>query len=139
MIAYISFKPRARMTRMIDFAVKGAIFDVDDTLLVNKDNASGHGLHEKSRLIAAHEVGQRHGIIALQKFTARQAREAFLNAPVHSLEATVWTMLRMCRLVQDKIPDKDNSLLQEIMALKNKLHKDILKCEGKEVPARRSS
>ncbi|HEX3568200.1 MAG TPA: hypothetical protein VHT70_00810 [Candidatus Saccharimonadales bacterium] len=37
----------------INFKVKGAIFDVDDTLLDNKPGNPGFGLHERARLAAA--------------------------------------------------------------------------------------
>jgi beta-phosphoglucomutase-like phosphatase (HAD superfamily) len=119
---------------MIDFEVKGAIFDVDDTLLDNRPGVPGQGLHERSRLAAAHSVGKTHDIPALQELTARQNMDAFLNAPVHTLEAAVWNVLVMTGVADSEVINPDNQVFQEIVALKNELHKDILREFGAEVP-----
>lgn len=58
--------------KMIDFQIAGAIFDVDDTLLDNQPGVPGQGLHERSRLAAAHTVGKAHGIPALENLTAQR-------------------------------------------------------------------
>lgn len=119
---------------MIDFEVKGAIFDVDDTLLDNKPGVPGQGLHERSRLAAAHTVGKEHGIPELEALTARQNLDAFLNAPVHTLEAAVWNILAMTGLADSEVINPDDRVFQEIVALKNELHRDILRDFGTEVP-----
>lgn len=62
---------------MIDFEVKGAILDVDDTLLDNKPGVPGQGLHERSRLAAAHTVGKEHSIPALEELTAQKIQTHF--------------------------------------------------------------
>lgn len=119
---------------MIDFEVKGAIFDVDDTLLDNKPGVPGQGLHERSRLAAAHTVGKEHGIPELEELTAQQNLDAFLNAPVHTLEAAVWNILVMTGVADSEVINPDNRVFKEIVALKNELHKDILREFGTEVP-----
>jgi beta-phosphoglucomutase-like phosphatase (HAD superfamily) len=119
---------------MIDFEVKGAIFDVDDTLLDNKPGVPGQGLHERSRLAAAHTVGREHGISVLEELTAQQNLDAFLNAPVHTLEAAVWNTLVMTGVADSEVINPDNPVFQEIVTLKNELHKDILREFGTEVP-----
>ncbi|HEU4913894.1 MAG TPA: HAD family phosphatase [Candidatus Saccharimonadales bacterium] len=119
---------------MIDFEVKGAIFDVDDTLLDNKPGVPGQGLHERSRLAAAHTVGKEHGIPALEELTAQQNLDAFLSAPVHTLEAAVWNILVMTGVADSEAINPDNPVFQQIVALKNELHKDILREFGTEVP-----
>lgn len=113
--------------------LQGAIFDVDDTLLDNYFDRSGIGLHEWSRLVAAHVVGKRHNIVGLQEFTAEQAREAFVNAKVHNLESTVWEMLYMVGEVARDEVDSLHPLLLEIMELKEDLHEDVLRTRGGEV------
>ena len=50
---------------MIDFTVKGAIFDVDDTLLDNEPGLAEDSLHARSRLAAIREAGIRHKIPSL--------------------------------------------------------------------------
>lgn len=119
---------------MIDFEVKGAIFDVDDTLLDNKPGAPGQGLHERSRLAAVHAVGETHGIPALINVTAQQNQTAFLEAPVHTVDAAVWNLLVMTGIADSEVINPDNPLLKEIVTLKNELHKDILREFGTEVP-----
>jgi len=119
---------------MIDFVVKGAIFDVDDTLLDNKPGVPGQGLHERSRLAAVHTVGKKHGIKQLEDITVVQNKEAFYNAPVHTIEAAVWNILLMAGQADSEVINFDNPLLKEIVSLKNSLHVDILRQYGEEVP-----
>lgn len=119
---------------MIDFVVKGAIFDVDDTLLDNKPGDPGHGLHERARLRAAHEAGDRHNIDLLRNLSVKDNLDAFLNAPVHTLDAAVWQILLMTGQADSDVINKDNILLREIVDRKDDLYKDILLAEGDEVP-----
>lgn len=119
---------------MIDFRVKGVIFDVDDTLLDNKPGVPGYGLHERSRLAAVHEVGKRHGIKELEEMSVEDNLEAFMSAPVHTVDAAVWNMLVMTGLVDSEVINEGHPLLKEIVQLKNDLHKDILSEFGEGVP-----
>ncbi len=119
---------------MIDFELKGAIFDVDDTLLDNKPGPAGQGLHEQSRLVAVRSVGKEYGIAALENLTAEQNLEAFLNAPVHTLEAAVWNILCMTKVADGELVNPDDPIFRKIVALKNELHGDILRRYGEEVP-----
>lgn len=123
---------------MIDFKVEGAIFDVDDTLLDNKCgvkyHVAGQGLHERSRLQALHTTGQRHGIASLTTFSVEDNLRAFMDAPVHTLDAAVWNALYMAGVADSEVMNPDHPLLREIVELKNELHKDILMNEGEEVP-----
>ena len=122
---------------MIDFEIKGAIFDVDDTLLDNKPGIPGQGLHEQSRLAAAHEVGKRYTIPRLIHLTAQENLYVFMNAPVHTLEAAVWNILRMTGEADSDVLNPEHPLLKEIVELKNELHENILITMGDEVPGAR--
>lgn len=119
---------------MIDFEVKGAIFDVDDTLLDNKPGVAGQGLHEQSRLAAAHKVGEKYAIPRLAELTAQENLDAFMNAPVHTLEAAVWNILVMTGKADSSVMNIEHPLLKEIVQLKNELHEDILITKGEAVP-----
>lgn len=119
---------------MIDFEVKGVLFDVDDTLLDNKPGVPGHGLHERSRLAAAHQVGKKYGITRLENLTVQENLDAFLTAPVHTLEAAVWNILTISGEADSEVINLDHPLLKEIVQLKNELHEDVLREHGKEVP-----
>jgi FMN phosphatase YigB (HAD superfamily) len=66
---------------MVDFKVKGAIFDLDDTLLDNEEY-TGDGLHERSRLMAARETGVALGIESLANYTVEANAVAFRRAKV---------------------------------------------------------
>jgi HAD superfamily hydrolase (TIGR01509 family) len=118
--------------------LRGVIFDVDDTLLSNHPAGSQMGLHEESRLAAAHAVGKRHNIAALKNMTGVQASEAFFQAKEHTLQATVWQMLYMAGLVVADEPEPGHPLLNELMELKDVLHEDILRQKGREVPGARA-
>lgn len=111
-----------------------AIFDVDDTLLDNYPDGSPFGLHDHSRLAAAHEVGKRHGSKGLMSFTQTQSRAAFRDAQAHTLQAAVWQMLLMAGEVEGDEIDPDNPLLHEMMELKDELHEDILRQYGRIIP-----
>jgi beta-phosphoglucomutase-like phosphatase (HAD superfamily) len=120
------------MLRYTDFA--GVIFDVDDTLLDNMPRDPVRRLHERSRLAAVHEAGQRHGILALEQFSAEDNLNAFLTASVHTLEAAVWNILFMTGQVATNEIDPNNQLFREIVQRKEDLHEKILREEGNEVP-----
>jgi len=113
--------------------VHGVIFDVDDTLLHNFSPEFPHGLHEYTRLRVAHEVGKRYSIPELQSFTIEQCVQSFQNSPVHSVHGAIWQMLIMAGQVKGSI-DYAHPLLQEMVALKEELHEDTLRTQGREVP-----
>jgi len=119
---------------MINFTVKGAIFDVDDTLLDNKQGAAEGSLHERSRLAALYTVGKKHGIPQLMAVTSKQNLDAFLTAPVHTLEAAIWNIFVMTGLADSQVINPEDPILKEIVALKNELHEDILLKYGEEMP-----
>jgi beta-phosphoglucomutase-like phosphatase (HAD superfamily) len=114
--------------------IRAAIFDVDDTLLSNYPLGSSVGLHERSRLAAAHEIGKRRGSIGLQCMTPQQCADSFVNASAHTLQAAVWQMLLVAGEVTSETIDPNHPLLNEIMQLKDDLHEVILRTEGREVP-----
>lgn len=114
---------------MIDFEVKGIIFDVDDTLLDNKQ-VPGPSLHEQSRLAAVHEAGYKHELRLLAEFSHEDNFQAFKTAKTHSLEGAVWNILHKTGVVDTDEIDHDHTLLQEIVTRKNVLHEQIILEEG---------
>jgi HAD superfamily hydrolase (TIGR01509 family) len=119
---------------MINFEVTAAIFDVDDTLLDNQGDLPGKGLHERSRFNAVREVGRRHNIAALKKWTPEDNRRAFRDAPSHTIISAVWNTLLMCDLRHSPNPDPNDPLLTEIIAVRMELHRDVLLREGEAYP-----
>lgn len=113
--------------------VRGVIFDVDDTLLNNFPPEFPLGLHEHSRLRVAHEVGKRRGIVALQNFTAEDCFRAFVDAPEHSVHGALWQTLIMTGLASGDI-QHDHPLVLEMLELKEKIHEEVLREHGWEVP-----
>jgi len=113
---------------------KGAIFDVDDTILDNKHDKVGNSLHERSRIQAVHVVGREENLPLLSSVTEQESLDAFLTASDHSTVATVWNMLRMKNLVAGDLVEEDNDLMRKIIRLKNELHEKLLIEEGEEVP-----
>lgn len=119
---------------MIGFKIQGAIFDVDDTLLDNKPDALGATLHEKARLTAAHTVGTRHALQPLIKLSAQENLNAFLYAPVHTLDAAVWQILLMTGIADSDVINVEHPLHKEIVQLKNEYYEELLNKEGEAVP-----
>ena len=115
--------------------VRGAIFDVDETLL---DTGAGsdpvNALHERARLQAVREAGKRHKIPALATLTPEANLRGFYDAPVHSLEGAVWHILYTSGVVTAHILESGNHLLREIVARKDELFEDLLRTEGKAFP-----
>jgi beta-phosphoglucomutase-like phosphatase (HAD superfamily) len=118
---------------MVDFKIKGAIFDLDDTLLDNKPDSASQGLHERSRLAAVHAVGKKHGIKVLTEMSVEDNIEAFRSAAFHTIESAVWNMFLRAGLVATEDVDKGHPLFIEIVTLKQRLHEEILLNDAEEV------
>lgn len=112
---------------MIDFEVKAAIFDVDDTLLDNEDHM-GTGLHEASRLLAVHSVGKQFGIEALANYPPERNAVAFRRARVHSLAGALWYILGDVGLVSPEAElDLKHELLLAMEDHKNTSHDAVIR------------
>jgi len=117
--------------------VKGAVFDVDETLLdtgLTRFGSAKDGLHEQARLQAIREAGQRHNIAQLVAITPEENARAFLEAPVHTLDSVLWHTLYTCGIVATDEAEPDNPLLQELIARKDELFEDLLRTKGKPFP-----
>ena len=115
--------------------VKGAIFDVDDTMLDNQAGAKVGTIHEVSRLRAIHEVAKKYNLPTLAAVTEEQNAVAFRNALTHSVDGAVWETLYVSQMVKNRELDPNHELLREIVVLKNELHIDTLRTLGQEVPS----
>jgi HAD superfamily hydrolase (TIGR01509 family) len=115
-------------------AFAGAIFDVDETLLDTNVADPAYALHEVARLQAIHEAGHRHNIPELIAFTPEENLQAFLEAPVHTLESAVWNALVMMGVESTQVMDPKNPLLIEIVTRKDELFETLLRTKGKPFP-----
>lgn len=113
--------------------IKGAIFDVDDTLLDNQAGAKFGTIHEVTRLRAIHHMAERYNLPSLAAVTEEENFEAFHNASTHSLDGAVWEILYLKKIVSNKELDPTNELLKEIVLFKNEAHVDVLRTLGREV------
>lgn len=113
--------------------IKGAIFDVDDTMLDNQAGATAGTIHEVSRLRAVHEVAEKYNLPSLAAVTEEENAVAFRNALVHSVDGAVWETLYLKQMVDSRELDPNHELLREIVVLKNELHMDTLRTLGREV------
>ena len=120
------------MLKYTDFA--GVIFDVDDTLLDNKERDPRGSLHQRSRLAAIHAVGKQRSLPQLEALTPEENYVTFHTAKTHSLEGAIWNMLHIKGVVDTDMVDLEHEILREIADLKNELHEVILRTEGEEVP-----
>lgn len=116
----------AAETDCILFTPKGVIFDVDDTLLDNYPAKAGMGLHEKARLEAVHEVGDRHGIPELAELSAERNSHVIQRADEHTIEGAIWQLFYEIGLVQTRTIDRDNVLLREIASRKHALYLPVM-------------
>lgn len=116
-----------------DFAA--IVTDFDDTILDNKPQVPGEGMHERSRLYAIHTVGVLNGIEALATLPAAVNAVAFHNASVHSLEGALWWVFQQIRLVpQDAACDPTHPLIQQMILAKSESYRKLLATEAQEVP-----
>lgn len=117
--------------------VRGAIFDVDDTLLNTFNNRYGRpvdGLHERARLQAFHEIGKQQNIPILVSITPEENLRGFVEAPVHSLEAAVWHTMYLKGLVATDQLEPDSPLLQAVVTRKDEVFEELLRTDGKPFP-----
>lgn len=109
----------------------GVIFDVDGTLLDDRPPGEAMGLHEQSRMLAAHEVGRQHNLASLLSITPEQCAQAFKESQAHVIHAVVWQMLVIAGVVSEQQQmDYEHPLVQEIVELKEELHEEILRTKG---------
>ena len=116
--------------------VKGAIFDVDETLLDTgggRHSDARYALHEQARQQAIQEAGERHGISQLVSLTPEENLQGFLEAPVHSLEGAVWHIMYMKGVVTTDEVEPANPLLREMVARKDELFEALLRSSGKPI------
>lgn len=124
---------------MVNFTeVKGAIFDLDDTLLDNGPlEEPAKWLHARSRLAAIHEVADKYDIQPLLEVTPEENIKGFLTASVHSSLGAVWNVMYMKELVSDPTVDPSHSLYplaERITMRKDELHEAVLREFGVELP-----
>lgn len=112
---------------------KGAIFDVDDTILDNKPGHPGQSLHERSRFRAVMTIADELNIPELKTLTAQENYDAFMTATVHSMEGAVWNILLMKGLVFNEAIDYSDERLVRIVRLKDELHAQVILDEAEEV------
>jgi beta-phosphoglucomutase-like phosphatase (HAD superfamily) len=112
--------------------IKGAIFDIDDTLLDNQHPDVGP-LHERSRFEAVMRIADKYQIESLRTLTHDENMTAFHNAKTHSLPGAVWGILYQKGIVDTEDIDLAHVLLNELVDLKNELHADVLRQHGRAV------
>lgn len=113
--------------------VRGAIFDVDDTLLDNQAAIDFGTLHEMSRFEAIQRVAQKYDLAMLANLTHEENLAAFMTARTHSLPGAVWNVLYQKGLVASEDLDPTHALLNEIVLLKDMLHAATLRQYGQAV------
>ena len=120
--------------RPLPSQIKGAVFDMDDTLLDNR-TPEGFNLHGISRLAAIHEIGAKYDVPYLANLTIERSHEAFAQAKEHTVDGATWNVLVWAGVVPsiDEI-DHTHHLVKAISNSKYKIHEDLLRKEGKALP-----
>lgn len=113
--------------------IKGAVFDVDDTLLNNQPAWICKGtIQDMTRLQAIHQVAERHDLPGLRSLTEEENLEMFDRAKVHSLAGAVRQILSEKQIIAEDTP-LNHPLITEIVAAKDELHLDVLRKFGRAV------
>ncbi|MDQ5885210.1 MAG: hypothetical protein QG645_373, partial [Patescibacteria group bacterium] len=112
-------------SKVHNFTVKGAIFDVDDTLLDNWQDVKC-GLHEKARIMAAKRVGKELNINALVKIDYDTVAKAYKTASEHHENSIIWQTLLLLGVVSRDAIDTNNIIFINILYFKNKYYDDLL-------------
>jgi beta-phosphoglucomutase-like phosphatase (HAD superfamily) len=113
--------------------IKGAIFDVDETLLDNQAGVTFGTIHELSRLQAIREIALRYDLPTLLEVTEQENFDSFTNAKYHTRDGAAWKILFDRGIVENEEPDPENKLLKEIRFLKDELHQELLRQHGRPV------
>ena len=119
---------------MLEFIPKGAIFDIDDTLLDNYPKTHTHGLHEYARLLALREIGRERNIPLLAEIDEAQNKAVIQRAREHSIEGSVWQLFWELGMVQSEEIDRGHVLLQDVATRKHTLYGPILREYGTPLP-----
>ncbi len=119
---------------MVDFEVGGMIFDLDDTLVDNQEH-TGSGLHERSRLEATRIVGEQFGIKSLTNYTEQANAVAFRRAKTHSNESAFWYILVDAGVVSPReAEDPQHELVAALIAIKDDFHEDLIRSDARPLP-----
>lgn len=112
-----------------------AVSDFDDTILDNKTNAAGTGLHARSRIDALRVVGVNSNLDVLLGRGVELNPTAFLNASEHTVDGAFWWLLEQCGLVAKGAPvDASHPLIKQLVDAKHVSYREMLKTEASEVP-----
>jgi len=119
---------------MVDIPeIRGAIFDIDDTLLDNNPLVNGekilhNNLHQRAKLIAVKRVGEEKRVQQLIDMTAEESYKAFVEADVHTIEAGIINMMIRAGLTKNLV-----EYLEAIVAEKDRIYGEVLLREGEPV------
>ena len=108
-----------------DFTVKGAIFDIDDTLLNDWPNGL-HSLHQEARVMAAGKVGKKYKIEILASSNHDIAKNAYITAQEHNENSIIWQTLMLLGIVQSSLIDYDNIIFKNLLYYKHKYYEDLV-------------
>ena len=112
-------------SKVHNFTVKGAIFDIDDTLLNDQPNGQT-SVHQSARMLASRFVGQKHNINALINITAEQSQQAFSTAKEHTLNGVIWRTLYILKLVDSENIDTHNKVFNDLLKYKIYYYEKLL-------------
>lgn len=118
----------------IPFVPAGAIFDFDDTLLDNGYTTGRVGNHERLRLQAVHEIGEKYDNEALKNATMEQSVKGFMSAKVTNFSYALWNMLCILGIRHNPDePDFDDVFMREITERKDTLYHQLLETAAVEI------
>lgn len=112
-------------SKVHNFTVKGAIFDVDDTLLNDRPDGQ-NSVHQHSRMLAARFVGKKHKLPVLSNITTEQAEQSFSTSTEHTPAGVMWRTLEIIKIVDTKKIDTQNIVLKDLLKYKIYYYEKLL-------------
>jgi len=111
--------------------IAGAIYDVDDTLLVSQPTENPlSNLHQVARLAALHTIADKYDYCTqLRDVGPQENFDSFAASPVHTIFSAFHTLLKNRGILAGEV-DPMHPLILELVALKNEEYGKLLPIHG---------
>ncbi len=114
--------------------IVGAIYDVDDTLLVSQPTENPlSNLHQVARLAALHTIADKYDYCTqLRDVGSQKNFDSFAASPVHTIFGAFHTLLKNRGILAGEV-DPMHPLILELVALKNEEYGKLLPIHGRAI------
>lgn len=115
--------------------IRGAVFDVDETLLDNSlPNPEDRSIHNVSGRQAYKIVGEKYDYQYMTTLTTEENEDAFKSALSHSAEAGAWEILVRAGAIDRTLEfNLHHPILREILIIKDRLQEEMIAEYGRPI------